>query len=370
MYQPDHYFPILRWKEAEKGALEDLEPSAKAKITPLIEIVYKSLKLKKAKSDNVIDLFESDSTNRKKLSLQKTIDRIAATYWPNKIYIDLKYLKSHEILKFNVPKNIILTTSLGNPHEDLIKNILQTSPNGLCLRISKDDIESIFFHTRFDRLLRLINLPKNSIDLLVDLGATPKSAPLLELLNKIPELDKWRTLIVASGAFPVDLSKITRNKIETLPRNDWRYWKEQTTSLPYGIRRPLYSDYSIIHPNYEPPKGGFPSCSIRYTGKSSKDIWVVLRGEQVREGGPGFEQYNAYAQLLSDHEEFCVPTYSLGDSYITSMGQLEEETGNATTWLRAGINHHLTHVAHQLSNIYGTEAPQLLPVLMKSNSLF
>jgi len=367
MYQPDNYFPILRWKDAEKGALEDLLPSAKEKITPLIEIVHESLKIRKSKSDNVIDLFESDPTEKKKLSLQKTINRISSSYWPHKIFIDLKYLRSYEILKFNVPNNVILTIGFGNPHEDLIKEAFQKSRNGICFRLSKDDIQSIFFQNRFERLVRSFGLPKNSIDLLVDLGVTPRSDSLLELINKIPELDKWRTLIVSSGAFPVDLRGIPVG-IKLLPRNDWMYWKSQTNAFPYGIRRPLYSDYTIIHPNYDPPKGGLPSCSIRYTAKV-KDIWVVVRGEQVKAGGPGYEQYNGNAQLLSEHEEFCSPDYSEGDSYISSMGQQESPTGNAGTWLRAGINHHLTHVAHQLSNIYGTEAPQLLPVLRNPNSL-
>jgi hypothetical protein len=367
MYEPDHYFPIMRWKDAEKGALERLSQGAKEKITPLIELVPKSLKIKKTKNDNVVSLFETDPADVKKLSLQKTINEIAATYFPHKIYVDLKYLKSHKIWKFSVPNNIILTIGFGNPHEDIIKDALQTSPNGLCLRLGKDDIESTFFQPRFDRLMRSLGLPKSSIDLLIDLGVTPRSASLLELLNKIPELDQWRTLILSSGSFPVDLTGLTRNSIETLPRKEWLYWREQTKPLPFGIRRPLYGDYTIIHPNYEPPKGGIPSCSIRYTGD---DIYVVMRGEQVRAGGPGHEQYNAYAQLLSEHEEFCGENYSEGDAYIYSIGQQESQHGNATTWLRASINHHLTHAVHQLSNIYGTEAPPLLPVLKNSNPLF
>lgn len=367
VYMSDHYFPIMRWKDAEKGALQLLTPSAKNKITPIIEIVPRSLKLKKSKLDNVVSLFDADPLDIKKLNLQKTIDEIAATYFPKKIYIDLKYLRLHQIWKFNVPSNVILTIGLGNPHEDLILETLKTSSNGICFRITKNDLDSKFFQPRFNRLMRLIGLTKSSIDLLIDLGVTPKNSPLLEMFDKIPELNNWRTLILSSGSFPTDLTGITRNSIELLSRSDWLYWREQTNSLPIGIRRPLYSDYTIIHPNYEPPKGGVPSCSIRYTGEIN---WVVLRGEQVRADGPGFEQYNGQAQLLIEHDEYCTEVYSEGDRYIYSMAQDSTHHGNPGTWLKAGINHHLTHVVHQLSNIFGTEAPELLPASMKSNPLF
>jgi Beta protein len=47
MFGPNHYVPILRWKQAERFALRDLEPSARERITPLIELTPASFKDRK-----------------------------------------------------------------------------------------------------------------------------------------------------------------------------------------------------------------------------------------------------------------------------------------------------------------------------------
>lgn len=82
-----------------------------------------------------------------------------------------------------------------------------------------------------------------------------------------------------------------------------------------------------------------------------------MRGEGIfHEGSPGFSQWPANAKMLTERSEFRGPEFSQGDKYIYEMGQeLEkprgiEKTGNAETWLRAGINHHMTYVLYQIAN--------------------
>lgn len=41
-FKHDHYIPILRWKEGERGALTQLYESAREHITPLVELVFDS----------------------------------------------------------------------------------------------------------------------------------------------------------------------------------------------------------------------------------------------------------------------------------------------------------------------------------------
>jgi len=47
MFGPNHYVPILRWKQAERFALRDLDPSDRERITPLIELTPASFKDRK-----------------------------------------------------------------------------------------------------------------------------------------------------------------------------------------------------------------------------------------------------------------------------------------------------------------------------------
>ena len=80
-----------------------------------------------------------------------------------------------------------------------------------------------------------------------------------------------------------------------------------------------------------------------------------MRGEGVfTDDGPGYAQWPANAQLLSAREEFCGPGFSEGDRYIETMGAQMAKTGNAETWLRAGLNHHLVFTARQIAKLTGT----------------
>ncbi len=155
-----------------------------------------------------------------------------------------------------------------------------------------------------------------------------------------------------SGAFPKDLSELQKNQQHKLERLDWLAWRNQITAKPILSRRPTYGDYTIQHPIYLRPSGFMNySGSIRYT---YYDYWVIMRGESVfNSEGPGFDQYPANALLLCDRPEFSGTSFSCGDKYIEEMGAQIKKTGNATTWLQAGINHHLTLVVRQIANLFG-----------------
>jgi len=77
-----------------------------------------------------------------------------------------------------------------------------------------------------------------------------------------------------------------------------------------------------------------------------------MRGEGIfNKDGPGPSQWPANATLLRESKEFYGPGFSDGDEYISRMGDGAENNGNAGTWLRAGINHHMTVVARQIASL-------------------
>lgn len=114
---------------------------------------------------------------------------------------------------------------------------------------------------------------------------------------------------------------------------------------------PVYGDYTIQCPTYsEAPQYANTSASVRYT---YENYWVIMRGEGLRNpGGPGYSQYPANAQLLCEREEFCGSTFSSGDRYINDRALNPAKTGNASTWLQAGINHHITFVVRQIARYF------------------
>jgi hypothetical protein len=176
------------------------------------------------------------------------------------------------------------------------------------------------------------------------------TAPPIEgICRQVPELSEWRTFTIAIGHFPKDLTGFPVGE-HLLPRLDWRYWRDQVTSSQGLPRIPSYGDYTIQHPVFgEPP--AFPnfSASIRYT---TTEDWVIMRGEGVRNvGGPGYAQWPANAVMLCKRAEYCGADFSDGDRYIRERSVLSSKPGTAETWLRAGINHHLTFVVRQIATV-------------------
>ena len=171
----------------------------------------------------------------------------------------------------------------------------------------------------------------------------------------MPFLDRWRTFILASGAFPENLTGFMKNQQHTYPRSDWEYWRAQIDKVGTHTRIPTYSDYTTQHPVFqEPVPGANPSASIRYT---SDHYWVIMRGEGLRNpNGAGYQQWPANAQLLCKRPEYCDcgPDFSYGDNFIYKTNLQSKNPGNAETWLRAGVNHHITFTIRQIANQFGT----------------
>src|SRR5439155_24925482 len=135
---------------------------------------------------------------------------------------------------------------------------------------------------------------------------------LTAILSLVPKIAKWRSLTVASGAFPKDLTGLSVGQHE-LSRLEWVSWF--TSSKNHGLpRTPTFGDYAMIHPCLPKPIPGVNiSASIRYT---AWDYWVVMRGEGLRNpGGSGHAQYPANAELLTIRPEFCGAWFSAGDRY-------------------------------------------------------
>jgi hypothetical protein len=202
-------------------------------------------------------------------------------------------------------------------------------------------------------LLEKMNLTERSVDLLIDYGRLEEEhAAVRDLLERIPNLQLWRSLTVASGAFPKDLQSF-RPGAHLITRADWLNWRSQVVGqkLP---RKPSFADYSIQYGEYvEPVDNCNPSASIRYT---LDDQWLIMRGEALRskkkENGPGSAQWVANAILLRDRDDFFGEKFSDGDAYIFRMStKTSRPNGSPMTWIRAGLNHHLTAVSRQIAGL-------------------
>ena len=243
---------------------------------------------------------------------------------------------------------IVPVTGLDRPvrYQTALATAVRTDRNGLCLRVSPSELLQDKRFPSLGSISRGLGASAAESDLLIDYGVFDADAPRIrELLPKVPEVWKWRSLIVARGAFPKDLQGFDPGA-HRIERSDWTGWKSELRDRG-RLRWPSFSDYTIQYGRYvEPVDNANPSASIRYT---LDEEWLIMRGEGIfNENGPGRAQWNANAILLIDRDEFYGEEFSDGDTYIGEMSRKQKDHGSPMTWIRAGLNHHMSLVSRQI----------------------
>jgi len=231
-------------------------------------------------------------------------------------------------------------------YQTAVASAVNQDKRGVCLRLTPSDVLGSDFSDQLRQMLGTLGVTIEEVDLLLDYGVyDPEAVPIADLFGTLPELIRWRSVIVSRGAFPKDLQGFSPGT-HTIRRGDWLAWKQEISKR--GIaRQPSFSDYTIQYGQYrEPVDNANPSASIRYT---LDEEWLILRGEGIfNEDGPGRAQWNANAMLLLDRSDFYGETFSDGDNYIARMSRSASDHGSPMTWIRAGLNHHMTVVSRQI----------------------
>jgi len=358
MFDSKHYVPILKWKRAEQGALKALEDKHKKNITPLIQFVMPRIKPEEELAD-IIKRFEGQLT--------EISAKLIEVWGPSPMFIDVSLLYSTALKAKAL--NVISREGhkLGGTFipvihladdEQIKKSALAIAKEikkGLCLRIICSDFSNGNVTELNQRITNLLSkgLGEKDIDLLVDIKETEndgkKYIQHINLSQNISGLLKWRTFTFASGSFPVDMSGCKIDEENLIPRIDWKSWVEHIGKKLQ--RKPTFSDYTIQYPIYIETTQFFPpTTSIKYTLEND---WLIMKGKKHR-----YELYLASAAELVKDKRFYGEKFCDGDKYIAERAKhfyayiknpAIKGTGTPETWLKAGINHHLSLVAHQVS---------------------
>jgi hypothetical protein len=355
-----HYIPILKWKGAEQGALKTLDEERKKRITPLIQFVMPRQKPNEQLED-VVRHFEEQ--------IEKMPEKILDVWGTSPVFVDFSLLYTTELKAKSIESllskslqygiRLIPTAHLGDDAQihRAANSVAKKNNSGICLRLICSDFKDINgLNKRIGEFLASYKLSPDEVDLLVDIKEIEENGTkynqYLSLSQRIINLSEWRSFIFAAGAFPKDLTNCKLDEENLLPRLDWQNWlKEIKNSL---ARKPAFSDYTIQHPIYEESSQFFhPTTSIKY---SLENDWLIMKGKKQK-----YNLYLANAKLLSQDSRFSGENFSSGDKYIADRArhydkyiknpEKEKGTGNAKTWIEAGINHHLSLVAHQVSSL-------------------
>lgn len=362
------YIPILRWRPAEIKALEKLSPQDRENVTPLIEFIMPAPSIDKETRK------VTKSPKEKFLeALPEVTKSMLGACGQNPTFIDVHLLDSdirassfkqilssaNELGLFAIPATYIIpvtSTSSDMATREIAVNYSKSSGHGLCIRIDKSHLtEDLSSHIA--DFVKSNNIRSEDVDLLIDLRVIEQDTNASDIatkLKQLPDLQKWRSLIISGGVFPKDLTDFTAGEVHALDRLDWKLWNDIKTQLP---RTPLFSDYTIQHPFYE-YVAAIGSASVRYTADGQ---WWIFRGKipglinrRTKEKGPGREQYIGHARTLIKRDFYKNSDFSFGDAEIDRIAaDGNSKPGSPTTWLTIGINHHITLAARQTANLAG-----------------
>ncbi|MCF8078618.1 MAG: beta family protein [Desulfobacterales bacterium] len=359
MVKENQYVPILKAKMGEYSAVTDLHPDVRERITPLFEIPPISW-----------DFINDTPAKTIDQHLRRTPDQLAACWGEGRpVFIDLFQVQNESMEDGAHPLthlfdelrasgfSAVPVTGLerSGAYQDAVEEAIERDGLGLCLRINTRDLDDEDFQALLSSLLDNFDLDRNQVDLLLDLESIPdeqigfQTRAVLSYLNDLPGIREWRSLILSATAFPETMADIDKNSIGATTRAEWLIW-----SMLFGARErierlPAFSDYTIVHP--EPfdmdPRIMQLGAKIKYT---SDREWIIVKGESIKRGGS--EQTHRLCQRLTGLPEYSGRDFSWADQHIDSCANERTGPGNQMTWVRVGVNHHITYVVRQIASLF------------------
>lgn len=341
------YVPILKGKRGEFDALRDLQLLTRSRVYPLVEILP---------SPEEQDVYND---------ISKAMEALATRWSDQATMLDLGYFDLEPVDGLT-PLGVAMDAAVGMlshpvpvfrladpaPVRADVARVVKRDGHGMAIRLVSEDLE-LFPDELSSELASAMNdveVGFDEVDLLFDLGPVSGDVAVLggsrlvtSLLRELEGLTRYRSVTVASGAFPIDLSNVTAWTLGEHPRDDAALYNRV-------LRRPLartidYGDYAIAHPLLASGVPFSPPPQLRYT---VADRWLTLKGR--RNDPRGNNQFYDVCAAIASHPDFCGAELGPADLRIAS-GPNGYGPGNATTWRTIGTVHHADLVVSRLTNL-------------------
>jgi hypothetical protein len=233
------------------------------------------------------------------------------------------------------------------------------SGRGIGIRVLVDALPDEPLSTEVLSLIDRLCLPPSRMDLILDVGAVAEAAEAskgaIAALDLLGTLVEWRTVVLASGAFPRLHDSPGAEASSIAPRHDRQLHRTVCAARPAFPRAVVYGDYSVEHafsanvPHVRAP--GPPWGLMRYTAPDG-----FLIGRVPTRGSDRADRVRGMARWITRSEEFRGVEYSDGERWLAecARGEGSKGSGNAETWIRVGHTQHMSFVVNQIAD---DEAP-------------
>lgn len=344
------YVPILKGKQGEYSGLQHLAPRTRAEIQPLVELVPSG---------------DVDDADVQQNDARKAQDKLGRAWTLSTLFLDAgNYDLDTDLGGFGLTAYAcqlledrsvysVPVARLSDP--PLVRTDIATVNGkfgrGACIRLTGDDLQEDgdVIEAMIDDFVAATTLRRAELDLLLDAGpvdgdvaAQLAARSIRSLLREMDQIDDYRSVTVAAGAFPQDLSEFAPNVLGTRPRYDADMWGRLASR--WSGRALDYGDYAIAHPLLSDGVAFAPAPQLRYTAGTT---WLVLKGR--RNDPAGHSQFYAICDRIASHPEFAGAALGSADRRIANSRA--EGTGNAATWRQIGTTHHLDLIVRRLTTL-------------------
>ncbi|WP_375204227.1 beta family protein [Hyphococcus sp.] len=354
----DMYVPGLRWRQGEYQALMRLHADAKLRTVPFItipdvEFDFEIWAPKKSVQQHVHPFIARYKAKWGKrpgwISVHKNIVEKPMDDGRDILTYVFDGLRAFEA---NAVPAIPLSAAPGTINS--LAQIVKRDTQGAAFVIQLEDLMKPNLAAVIRNLAKAVRAEIDEVDLIVDLGA-PNFEPyptfsgaLIASLGKVDSLNSFRNFVVLGTAIPYSFKDVAKGH-DAIVRHDWLFYKTFLENLPDAVRRPVFGDYTIVHPDFVP----LDMRKIKSAGKvvyTTPDFWWVRKGGAFRDNP---EQMHDHCSALVKQDFFCGADYSNGDEYIAQCAKREVGPSNQTRWKDITINHHITRVLDDLSRLGG-----------------
>lgn len=331
-------------------ALSQIAPATRASIVPLIEIVPSG---------------DVDDPDVQRADASKATDKLGVIWGASGAYIDAGHydlttdlgatgvtaLACRLLAAAGVVPIPVLRLSDPDLARQDVARLHAEFGRGVCVRLVGEDLQEDgdALEAGIDLVVADCGIRREDVDVLLDAGHVDGDVPaqlaarsIRSILREMDHLAEYRTLTVAGGAFPQDLSEFLPNTLGERPRYDADMW---ANLVRRGTPRPVdYGDYAVAHSLLAVGVAFAPAPQLRYTVDTS---WLILKGR--RNDPTGHAQFYDICDAIAGHPKFAGAALGTADRRIANSRATT--TGNATTWRQLGTTHHLDFVVRRLTTL-------------------
>lgn len=357
----DTYVPAVRWRQGEYQALLRLSSSVKERIVPLItipavEFDFELWQPKKTVHEHVHPFLARYQAKWGKRLAWIGLDSTIAAARMNDgrhvfdyVFDGLRPGASLAIPALPLASDATTVTSVARAASQ--------DGRGAALIMRIEDLMTGNPLRAYTNFAATLGIELDELDIIIDLRS-PNFEPygvfanaLIAALRRLGDLSKVRTLVLLATAIPDSFAGLAQGTDE-IPRHDWLFFKAFLSALPSGMRRPLYGDHTIVHPD-------FKAVDMRKVKAAGKIIYTTPETWATRKGGafisnPAQMHDHCARVVVEPAFAFRGPGYSYGDRYIADCAIRAEQPSNLSRWKDVAINHHITTVADDLATLLGT----------------